>query len=67
MSEAELLTRVARRRVLVIGDLMLGEYLYCDSRRLSPEAPIPVVELRERTYRPGGAANVAANILRLGG
>jgi rfaE bifunctional protein kinase chain/domain len=67
MNDTELLTRMARRRVLVIGDLMLDEYLLCDARRLSPEAPIPVLELRECVHRPGGAANVAATILGLGG
>ena len=67
MNETELLTRMAGRRVLVVGDMMLDEYLFCVARRLSPEAPIPVLELRERTHRPGGAANVAATIVGLGG
>jgi D-glycero-beta-D-manno-heptose-7-phosphate kinase len=65
MSEVELLTRMMGRRLLVIGDLMLDEYLLCTPRRLPAEAP--VVEVRERTYRPGGAANVAMTILGLGG
>lgn len=55
------------RRVLVVGDVMLDEYLCGEVRRVSPEAPVPVVEVRQRFCRPGGAANVAANIAALGG
>jgi D-beta-D-heptose 7-phosphate kinase/D-beta-D-heptose 1-phosphate adenosyltransferase len=55
------------QRVLVIGDLMLDRYLWGDTARISPEAPVPVVEAREETMRLGGAANVAHNIQALGG
>lgn len=55
------------RGVLVIGDLMLDEYVWGDVTRISPEAPVPVVHHRETTVRPGGAANVAVNIAALGG
>jgi D-beta-D-heptose 7-phosphate kinase/D-beta-D-heptose 1-phosphate adenosyltransferase len=53
--------------VLIVGDVMLDEYIWGEARRISPEAPVPVVEVRRRSYTPGGAANTAANILTLGG
>src|SRR5258706_16145661 len=53
--------------VLVIGDVMLDEYLRGDVSRISPEAPVPVLEVRAHDYRLGGAANAAANIPALGG
>lgn len=55
------------QRVLVIGDLMLDRYLWGDTARISPEAPVPVVEARAETVRLGGAANVAHNVQSLGG
>jgi rfaE bifunctional protein kinase chain/domain len=55
------------RSILVIGDVMLDEYVWGQARRISAEAPVPVVEVQSRTYHPGGAANVAANIAALGG
>ncbi|MGH2914302.1 MAG: D-glycero-beta-D-manno-heptose-7-phosphate kinase [Solirubrobacteraceae bacterium] len=64
MPEAEAL---AGARVLVVGDLMLDEYVWGDVRRISPEAPVPVVEITRRTHAPGGAANVAAGVIALGG
>jgi D-beta-D-heptose 7-phosphate kinase/D-beta-D-heptose 1-phosphate adenosyltransferase len=54
-------------RVLVIGDVMLDEYLRGDVSRISPEAPVPVLEFKSYDYRLGGAANAAANIQALGG
>jgi D-beta-D-heptose 7-phosphate kinase/D-beta-D-heptose 1-phosphate adenosyltransferase len=62
-----ILDAFAGRRVLVVGDVMLDEFLWGEVRRISPEAPVPVVELRQRTYMPGGAANTAANVAALGG
>ncbi len=53
--------------VVVLGDLMLDEFVWGVVRRISPEAPVPVVDVERQTYRPGGAANVASNILSLGG
>ncbi|MBL9018724.1 MAG: D-glycero-beta-D-manno-heptose-7-phosphate kinase, partial [Myxococcales bacterium] len=53
--------------VLVVGDVMLDEYLRGDVARISPEAPVPVLEVRSRDLRLGGAANAAANIKALGG
>lgn len=62
-----LLEALPGRRVLIVGDLMLDEYIWGDVRRISPEAPVPVVHRRGQTYRPGGAGNVAANVAALGG
>lgn len=53
-------------RVLVIGDLMIDEYLRGEVHRVSPEAPVPVLDLRATEHRLGGAANTAANLQRLG-
>ncbi len=63
----ELLAAMQGRRIAIIGDLMLDRYLIGDSDRISPEAPVPVVAVRERRDGPGGAANVAANVVALGG
>ena len=56
----------SRLRVLVAGDAMLDEYWFGDTRRISPEAPVPVVETRRTERRPGGAGNVACNVAALG-
>ena len=56
----------AGARVLVVGDLMVDRYYAGSVRRISPEAPVPVVEVAEETQRFGGAANVAHNLRRLG-
>ncbi len=56
----------AKARVLVVGDLMLDRYWHGPTSRISPEAPVPVVHVREIEERPGGAGNVALNIARLG-
>jgi D-beta-D-heptose 7-phosphate kinase/D-beta-D-heptose 1-phosphate adenosyltransferase len=53
-------------RVLILGDLMLDEYIWGTVQRISPEAPVPVVSVTSRTVVPGGAANVAANVAALG-
>jgi D-beta-D-heptose 7-phosphate kinase/D-beta-D-heptose 1-phosphate adenosyltransferase len=55
-----------RARVLVVGDVMLDRYLYGGTERISPEAPVPVVHVRQTDDRAGGAANVAANLASLG-
>jgi len=56
------LDRFANARILVIGDVMLDHFVRGNVRRISPEAPVPVVEVIEETFNPGGAANVACNI-----
>jgi D-beta-D-heptose 7-phosphate kinase/D-beta-D-heptose 1-phosphate adenosyltransferase len=53
-------------RILVVGDLMLDRYIWGDVHRISPEAPVPIVRAIHRTEQPGGAANVAMNIVGLG-
>jgi D-beta-D-heptose 7-phosphate kinase/D-beta-D-heptose 1-phosphate adenosyltransferase len=54
-------------RVLCVGDVMLDRFLHGDIERISPEAPVPVIRLRETREMPGGAGNVAANVAALGG
>lgn len=63
----ESLPKLAGRRVLVIGDIFLDEYISGRATRLSREAPIPVLEFAGRRYVPGGAANPSNNIVALGG
>jgi rfaE bifunctional protein kinase chain/domain len=58
--------RVAAARVLVVGDVMLDRYWFGDVERISPEAPVPVVHIARSEERPGGAANVARNVVALG-
>jgi rfaE bifunctional protein kinase chain/domain len=62
----ELLDRAQGKRIVVIGDAMLDVYLTGDVERISPEAPVPVVRVRERKYALGGAANVAQNVVAIG-
>ena len=59
--------RFEGRRLLVVGDVMLDEYVWGEVQRVSPEAPVPVVEARRHTYGLGGAGNVVDNVLALGG
>ncbi|HYK54035.1 MAG TPA: PfkB family carbohydrate kinase, partial [Candidatus Eremiobacteraceae bacterium] len=54
------------RRIAVVGDLMLDEWLWGRVRRISPEAPVPVVEVDDHSYTLGGAGNVANNLAALG-
>lgn len=56
-----------KKRILVVGDFMLDKYIWGTVRRISPEAPVPVVESQSITLSPGGAGNVAANVASLGG
>jgi rfaE bifunctional protein kinase chain/domain len=63
----ELIERFPGTRVLAVGDVMLDEYIWGEVRRVSPEAPVPVVEVRRRSFVPGGAANTAAGAVSLGG
>jgi rfaE bifunctional protein kinase chain/domain len=62
----ELLERARQTRIAVIGDAMLDVYLSGDVDRISPEAPVPVVRVRERRHALGGAANVAQNVVAIG-
>jgi D-beta-D-heptose 7-phosphate kinase/D-beta-D-heptose 1-phosphate adenosyltransferase len=63
---AELVARMRERRVVVFGDVMLDEFVWGDVTRISPEAPVPVVDVRRESIRLGGAANVVANLVALG-
>ena len=61
-----LLKKIAKVRVLVVGDVMLDHYIWGDATRISPEAPVPVVDIARDSWTAGGAANVALNIASLG-
>lgn len=63
----DLLRRITQSRVLVVGDVMLDHFIWGRVTRISPEAPVPVVEFERESFMPGGAANVARNITALGG
>src|SRR5216683_2508217 len=58
----QILDRAASKRIVVIGDLMLDEFVFGKVGRISPEAPVPVVEVTGESFFPGGAANVARNL-----
>src|SRR4051812_32432751 len=61
-----IISRFRGRRVIVVGDVMLDEYLHGDVRRISPESPVPIVETTGQSYAAGGAGNVARNAATLG-
>jgi D-beta-D-heptose 7-phosphate kinase/D-beta-D-heptose 1-phosphate adenosyltransferase len=58
--------RIAEVRLLVVGDVVLDQYVMGDVERVSPEAPVPVVRVRDESYALGGAVNVARNVTALG-
>ncbi len=62
----EILNRFSAARIIVLGDLMLDEFIWGEVRRISPEAPVPVVEVRRETIQLGGAGNVVSNLIELG-
>jgi rfaE bifunctional protein kinase chain/domain len=62
----EILRAIQKQRILIVGDVMLDQYLWGAVHRISPEAPVPVVEIASESVRLGGAANVANNIRSLG-
>ena len=62
----QLLKKITGLRILVIGDVMLDHYVWGDATRISPEAPVPVVDIARDSWTAGGAANVALNIASLG-
>ncbi len=63
---AEFFRTIGQRTVVVLGDVMLDEFVWGDVTRISPEAPVPVVEIRRESVHLGGAANVLANLVALG-
>lgn len=62
-----IMSNFPKKHILVVGDIMLDKYLEGDISRISQEAPVPIVSLKKEFYELGGAANVAANIVSLGG
>ena len=63
---ASFLQKAEKTTVIVVGDVMVDAYLWGRIDRISPEAPVPVVQVTERSARLGGAANVALNLKALG-
>ncbi len=63
----EILSKFENRKIMVIGDVMLDKYIEGEVFRISPEAPVPIVNIKKEYYEIGGAGNVAANISSLGG
>src|SRR5438046_9564342 len=63
----QLLESFAGKKILIVGDIMVDEFIWGKVQRISPEAPVPVVEVMDETYRLGGSGNVAANIKTMGG
>src|SRR5881296_2936066 len=62
----ELLKAAQRSRIVVIGDVMLDQFIWGNVSRISPEAPVPIVEFVRESFMPGGASNVARNLSALG-
>ncbi len=62
----KLIHNFADQRLIVLGDLMLDEFIWGEVRRISPEAPVPVVEVKRESWHAGGAGNVVSNLLELG-
>lgn len=60
------LSRIQRKRILLAGDFLLDTYTLGKAKRISPEAPVPIINAQAQTHRPGGAGNVALNLLSLG-
>jgi len=56
-----------KAKILVVGDFILDQFIWGQVNRISPEAPVPVVQVKRESYMPGGALNVANNILTLSG
>src|ERR1041385_6366858 len=63
---SEILQSLRDRYIVVLGDVMLDEFVWGDVTRISPEAPVPVVDVRRESVHLGGAANVLANLIALG-
>src|SRR5882724_4735391 len=63
---AELINAMRDRKIVVLGDVMLDEFVWGDVTRISPEAPVPVVDIRRESVHLGGAANVLANVVAMG-
>ena len=66
MTYQDIINKFPQQKILVAGDCMLDEWIWGKVKRISPEAPVPVVEVKNRDYTPGGAANVVNNLRTLG-
>lgn len=62
----KILKNFTGRSIAILGDVMLDEFCWGKVDRISPEAPVPVVQVKKETWRPGGAANVASNVVAMG-
>lgn len=62
----DIITNFYNKKVVVVGDIMLDEFLFGDVKRINPEAPVPVLSVTNRLFKPGGAANVSNNLVDLG-
>src|SRR5256885_8133343 len=62
----EIIDAMHGRKIVVLGDVMLDEFVWGDVTRISPEGPVPVVDVRRESVHLGGAANVLANLVSLG-
>ena len=62
----QIISKFSDLRIVTLGDLMLDEFIWGEVRRVSPEAPVPVVEVKRETWHLGGAGNVVSNLLELG-
>jgi hypothetical protein len=60
----QILSAATKSRVLVVGDVMLDQFIWGSVGRISPEAPVPVLDFERESFMPGGAANVARNLRR---
>ncbi|MBE0425104.1 MAG: D-glycero-beta-D-manno-heptose-7-phosphate kinase [Nitrospirae bacterium] len=67
MNYSKILNEFKKQKILIIGDIILDRYIWGKVSRISPEAPVPVVEVTDENYLLGGASNVANNIVSLGG
>ncbi len=63
---AHIVNRFRKKKLMVIGDLLLDQFIWGDVSRISPEAPVPVVWVKNEDFMPGGASNVASNLTKLG-
>lgn len=66
MTFDKIIQGISRQKAIIFGDMMLDSYLWGKVQRISPEAPVPIIEIEREERRPGGAANVALNIAALG-
>ncbi len=62
----QIISKFPDLRIVTLGDFMLDEFIWGEVRRVSPEAPVPVVDVKRETWSPGGAGNVVSNLLELG-